>query len=100
VPLSLVEALRAEREPAAAPAGEKSEKVRAVIVSRLALLSEPAAELAGVAATIGREFSVRVLADASGVGEENLVHGLDELWRRAIVRARPKLLRLQSREAS
>jgi DNA-binding SARP family transcriptional activator len=87
VPLFVVEALRAEPE-AAAPAVEMSERVRAVIASRLALLSEPAAGLVGVAATIGREFTVEVLADASQASEEALLRGLDELWRRAIVRAR------------
>lgn len=88
VPLFLVEALRTEPEITVAPAGGMSERVRAVIASRLARLSEPAAELVGVAATIGREFSVQVLADASRASEESLVRGLDELWRRAIVRAR------------
>ena len=87
VPLFVVEALRAE--PAAAvQATEMSERVRAVIASRLAVLSDPAAELVGLAATIGREFTVQVLADASSASEETLVRGLDELWRRAIVRAR------------
>ena len=87
VPLFVVEALRAE--PAAAvQAIEMSERVRAVIASRLAVLSDPAAELVGLAATIGREFTVQVLADASSVSEETLVRALDELWRRAIVRAR------------
>ncbi|HEX2126349.1 MAG TPA: BTAD domain-containing putative transcriptional regulator [Thermoleophilaceae bacterium] len=88
VPLFLVEALRAEAEPATAPTGEMSERVRAVIDSRLARLSDPAAELVGVAATIGREFTTEVLADASQVDEEAMLRGLDELWRRAIVRAR------------
>lgn len=87
VPLFVVEALRAGPD-AAARAIETTERVRAVIASRLALLSEQAAELAGVAATIGREFTVQVLADASRASEEALVRGLDELWRRAIVRAR------------
>jgi DNA-binding SARP family transcriptional activator len=87
VPLFLVEAVRADPE-VAAPTGETSDRVRAVIASRLARLSEPAQELSGVAATIGREFTVQVLADASGVSEETLVGGLDELWRRAIIRSR------------
>ena len=66
------------------PAGGK---VQAVIAARLARLSAPARELAGVAATIGRDFSAPVLADASDVGEQAFVRGLDELWRRGIVRA-------------
>jgi tetratricopeptide (TPR) repeat protein len=65
-----------------------SPKVQAVIESRLARLGEPARDLAAVAATIGREFTTAVLAEASGAGEEALVRDLDELWRRRIIRDR------------
>ena len=58
-----------------------------MIAARLARLSGPASELAGVAATIGREFSGPILADAGGLDEQAFVRGLDELWRRGIVRA-------------
>jgi DNA-binding SARP family transcriptional activator len=61
-------------------------KVQAVIEARLAQLSPPAHELAGVAATIGREFTFAVLSRASEGDEDSLVRGLDELWRRRIVR--------------
>ena len=47
---------------------ETSDRVSAVIASRLARLSGTAAELAGVAATIGREFTVEV-ARATGASE-------------------------------
>ena len=57
-----------------------------MIESRLAQLSGPARDLVGVAATIGREFTTDVLAQASQAGEEALVAGLDELWRRRLVR--------------
>jgi DNA-binding SARP family transcriptional activator len=61
-------------------------KIQAVIAARLAQLSLPARTLAQVAATIGRAFTVDVLAAASGDDEETLVHSLDELWQRRIVR--------------
>jgi len=61
-------------------------RVRSVLEARLAQLSPPTRELAGLAATIGREFSFRLLAKASGSDEDTLVRGLDELWRRRIVR--------------
>jgi DNA-binding SARP family transcriptional activator len=86
-PLFVVEAVRAgwsshgDRE-------QISPKVQAVIEDRLAQLSEPARELVGLAATIGREFTPAVLSDASDAGEDALVRGLDELWRRRIVRER------------
>src|SRR5829696_9018657 len=86
-PLFVVEAVRAGwsgqgRPPPITP------KVQAVIEARLAQLSGPARDLAGVAATIGCEFSTDVLAQASQAGEAALVGGLDELWRRRIVRDR------------
>jgi DNA-binding SARP family transcriptional activator len=81
-PLFLVEAVRSAPEDAVTPG-----KVQAVIAARLARLSGPASELAGVAATIGREFSGPVLANASELDAQAFVRGLDELWRRGIVRA-------------
>jgi serine/threonine protein kinase len=60
--------------------------VQAVIASRLAQLSIPSRELAGLAAVIGRAFTYEVLVQASGYDEYMLVQGLDELWQRRIVR--------------
>ena len=79
-PLFVVEALRPDA-PATAP------KVQAVISGRLARLAPAAAELAGVAAAIGREFTADVLAAATGLEETAFLGALDELWRRGIVRA-------------
>jgi DNA-binding SARP family transcriptional activator len=63
-------------------------RVQAVIEARLAQLSLPARDLVGVAATIGRQFTSTVLARAGEGDEDSLVRGLDELWRRRIVRER------------
>jgi DNA-binding SARP family transcriptional activator len=60
-------------------------RVQAVIEFRLSKLSESARELAGVAATVGREFSSDVLARASELDEAQLVRSLDELWRRRVI---------------
>src|ERR671922_140789 len=49
---------------------------------RPAQLSEPARDLVGVAATIGRDFTSDVLAQAGTADDETLVRALDELWRR------------------
>ena len=81
-PLYVVEAVRAGW----APGRPLSPRVQSVIEDRLAQLSDPARELVGVAATIGREFSTDVLARVTGSDEDALVGGLDELWRRGLVR--------------
>ena len=60
--------------------------MHAVIARRLAQLSPGARELAGLAATVGREFTLDILRKASGADEDKLDHGLDELWQRRIVR--------------
>lgn len=61
-------------------------KVSAVIRRRLALLLSGAHGLAQTAAVIGREFTFVMLARASGQDESTVVQGLDELWRRRLVR--------------
>ncbi len=61
-------------------------KVRSAIQGRLSRLSPEAGQLVSVAATVGREFSSEVLAAASGLAEDTVVAGLDELWRRRIIR--------------
>jgi predicted ATPase len=61
-------------------------KVLSVIQSRLLQLSPQALELAGVAAVIGRAFTVNILAQASDNDEDSLVRGLDELWRQRMIR--------------
>ena len=95
-PLFIVEAVRAGvRADDAAHAGAWSlfdradampPRVQAVIQARLAQLSPLAQELAGVAATIGRSFTFAVLARAVQQDEAALIRGLDELWRRRVVR--------------
>jgi len=82
-PLFVLEALRAGW-----PSGSLTPRVQAVIEARLARLSPPARALASIAATVGREFTSDVLARAGETAEAALVPGLDELWRRRIVRER------------
>jgi len=90
--LFVVETVRAGL---AAPGGESGPaqshwalppSVQEAIARRLARLSPEAQDLAGLAATIGREFTFGVLALASGGDEEGTVQGMDELWQRRIVR--------------
>ena len=79
-PLFVVESLRA--------GGPISPRVQAVIEARLDGLSPAARDVVGVAATVGREFTPDVLAQAVAVDEAALVHAVDELWRRRLIRDR------------
>ena len=89
-PLFIVETVRAGPITATgvgcAPDPPVTPKVQAVIRARLAQLSVPARELAGLAAVMGRSFAYDELALASDWDEDTVVHGLDELWRRRIIR--------------
>jgi len=60
-------------------------RVHAVISARLAQLSKPAYELAGMAGAIGRSFSFDLLAKATDWDEDSLSQALDELWQRRII---------------
>jgi tetratricopeptide (TPR) repeat protein len=65
-------------------------KVQAVIETRLAVLSSAAREIADVGAVAGREFTFDLIARALEDNDDMLVQGLDELWRRRIVRDQGK----------
>jgi DNA-binding SARP family transcriptional activator len=61
-------------------------KLQTVIEARLARLSSQAREIAAQAAVLGRSFTYPMLAAACALDEAALVDGLDELWRRSIIR--------------
>jgi DNA-binding SARP family transcriptional activator len=86
-PLFIVELGRMEsaRQPGAS-GDNVLPRVQSVVAARLALLSEEARAAAEVAAAVGRDFQFDILAQASDLEEDALVHALDELWRRHIVR--------------
>ncbi|HSK58170.1 MAG TPA: AAA family ATPase, partial [Actinomycetospora sp.] len=83
-PLFVVEAVRAGWT---ATAGTTA-RVQSAVELRLARLDPRTRDLAALAATIGREFDLGVLRAAAEVDEDTLVRGLDELWRRRLVRER------------
>lgn len=97
-PLFLVESVRAglrgeiALQPSVSPDSSSSAgtslppKVHAVIATRLAQLSVPARELAGVAAVLGRAFTFELLVAVCDREEAELVPVLEELWQRRIVR--------------
>ena len=61
-------------------------RVLAILAARLAQCTRPARELAHLAAVVGRAFTFELLSQASRRDEDVLIQGLDELWRRRIVR--------------
>jgi len=84
--LFVVEAIRAGWRPDTSPRSVITAKVHAVIASRLDQLSAPARRLADLAATLGRDFTVEVLARATDAPGDTLARDLDELWQARIVR--------------
>ena len=102
-PLFVVETVRAGLEDAEVPAATEPPdglvepgstraarrlppRVQAVIAARLGQLSEPAHALAAAAATVGRAFTLDLARVSSGVDDDILVNGLDELLDRQVVR--------------
>ncbi|NJN83710.1 MAG: hypothetical protein HC802_16510 [Caldilineaceae bacterium] len=92
-PLFVVESVRAERDdatPLAALAGDQGgaslpANVYNMIQARFAQLSTCAQEMAYLAAVIGRAFRFELLAAASTHSEDDVVQGLEELWKRRIL---------------
>src|SRR6185503_396753 len=78
-PLFVVESVRA---------GLQSTKVHAVIASRLAQLTAPSYELAGLASVVGRPFSFELLEKATDWDEASVSQALEELWLRRIIESR------------
>jgi tetratricopeptide (TPR) repeat protein len=66
--------------------GALPSKVQEVIRARLDRLTPAARDLAAMAATFGRSFTFRLLAQASGEEEGALIERLNELWHRRIIR--------------
>jgi transcriptional regulator with XRE-family HTH domain/tetratricopeptide (TPR) repeat protein len=96
-PLFVVETVRgwagaasvssADAQPAGVPRpGPLPPRVHAVISARLSQLSDPTREIARLAATIGRSFTLDLLVEASASDIDLVVAAIDELWQRQIVR--------------
>jgi DNA-binding SARP family transcriptional activator len=58
----------------------------AVLGKRLAQATEPAKEIAGLAAAVGTNFSLDLLTEASDLAADGVVAAVDELWRDRILR--------------
>jgi len=82
-PLHIVEAVRTvvDLGSVALPAGD----LAAVLRSRLGRTTAAAREVAGLAAAVGRDFTLDLLVEASDLDADSVVRAVDELWRRRIV---------------
>ena len=78
-PLYVVEALRTNDSM---PSGG----LQAVLRARLDQPGAAAREVAGLAAAVGRDFTLELLPEASDLDADTVVDAVDELWRRRIVR--------------
>ena len=82
-PLYVVEAARgtADRGRASRPPGD----LTAVLRIRLEQATAAAREVAGLAAAVGRDFTLDLLTEASDLDADVVVGAVDELWRRRIM---------------
>jgi DNA-binding SARP family transcriptional activator/tetratricopeptide (TPR) repeat protein len=58
----------------------------AVLSNRLEQVTPAVREVAGLAAAVGRNFTLDLLTEASDLDADTVVQAIDELWRRRIVR--------------
>ncbi len=80
-PFFVIEALR-DRTDAAGPLGPAG--LSGVLQRRLARLSEPGQQVLGLAAAVGRDFTLDLLAEACDLEPSQVVEAVDELWRRRV----------------
>ncbi len=83
-PLYVVEAARttADRGDTQPPVGD----LPAVLRSRLDQVTPVVRGVAGLAAAVGRNFTLGLLTEASDLDPDTVVQAVDELWRRRILR--------------
>jgi DNA-binding SARP family transcriptional activator/tetratricopeptide (TPR) repeat protein len=77
-PLHIVEAMRTQT-------GARPAELAVVLSHRLEQLSPAARDVAGLAAAVGRDFALDLLAEASDLDADSVVSAVDELWRGRIL---------------
>jgi DNA-binding SARP family transcriptional activator/tetratricopeptide (TPR) repeat protein len=84
IPLSIIEAARSvDDDPANAfPVGN----LTSVLHQRWEQLSPTGRQVIGLAAAVGRDFTLDLLTEASDLPADEVVRVVDELWRRRILR--------------
>jgi DNA-binding SARP family transcriptional activator/tetratricopeptide (TPR) repeat protein len=87
-PLFIVETFRAGWSGRDVVDTRMTPRLQAAIDERLARLSDAGREVMAAAAVVGREFTSALLERVSDADEQTLLRGLDEVWRRGIIRER------------
>ncbi len=82
-PLHIVEAMRVATAHGSAPIPAGG--LAGVLRSRLEQAGGNAQEVVGLAAAVGRDFSLELLAEASDLEPDRVVDAVDELWRARIL---------------
>jgi tetratricopeptide (TPR) repeat protein len=87
-PLYVIEAARGNVGDHGGPGGPllPPGDLSAVLRKRLAQATQPAQEIAGLAAAVGTNFSLDLLTEASDLAADVVVAAVDELWRNRILR--------------
>ena len=85
-PLFIVEAARGLPDLTTSAQSLPDNDLPAVLRRRLEQASPAAREVGGLAAAVGRDFSLDLLSEASDLDADTLVQAVDELWRRRILR--------------
>jgi tetratricopeptide (TPR) repeat protein len=83
-PLYIVEAMRGRADAGGSPLPDGD--LTAMLRKRLEQASAAAREVAGLAAAVGRDFTLDLLTEASDLDAGTVVGAVDELWRRRIMR--------------
>ena len=84
-PLYVVEAARSVAQDQPGASGQLLGWM-GILPKRIQQLSPAGREVAGLAAALGRDFSIPLLAEASDLDVETVVVAVDELWWRRIIR--------------
>ena len=85
-PLYVVEAARSAVQDQPSASSGQLLGWMGILPKRIQQLSPAGREVAGLAAALGRDFSIPLLAEASDLDVETVVVAVDELWRRRIIR--------------
>jgi DNA-binding SARP family transcriptional activator len=73
----------------AAGTADPGPRARAVLAGRIAQAGPAARQVAELAAVVGRDFTLDLLATAGDLDGDGVIGAVDELWRRRIIREHP-----------